>query len=131
MKPSLLLSVIVLALAVCSQTFAQAPRPSAPQDVRAEFDKMKRDVARLTREVVNLKEAQGPTAAEYDEIVSYLHAQAASAAALKLVLIDSEEKGFTYGINPESRIVLLAGIEQLCTSFESGLPGTPSDGADE
>lgn len=133
MKPSVLLSVIVLALAVCSQTFAQAPRPSATQDVRAEFDKLKRDVTRLNREVASLKQAQGPSLDEYNEVIAYLHTQAASATALKQVLVESEEKGFTYGINPDSRIVLLAGIEDLCSSLESGVPGSQADatGSDE
>ena len=130
MKPSVLLSVIVLALVVCSQTFAQAPRPAATQDVRAEFDKLKRDVARLNKQVMSLKQDQGPSLDEYNEVVAYLHAQAASATALKQVLVESEEKGFTYGINPESRIVLLAGIEDMCTALESGVPGSQTDAAD-
>ena len=123
--------MIVLPLAVCSQTFAQAPQPSTTQDVRAEFEQLKRDVTRLTREIVALKQTQGPSAEEYDEIVAYLRTQAASASAFKLVLVDSEEKGFTYGINPDSRIVLLAGLEQLCTSFETSLPGSAPDSPGE
>jgi hypothetical protein len=130
MKPSVLLSVIVLALAVCSQTFAQAPRPPATQDVRAEFDKLKRDVARLNREISSLKQDQGPSLDEYNEVVAYLHTQAASATALKQVLVESEKLGFTWGINPESRILLLAGIEDLCTALESGVPGSEASSPD-
>jgi len=127
MKPSILLSVIVLALVVSAQTFAQAPRATPSQDVRAEFDLLKREVSRLKQEVTALKDAQGPKPEEFEAVVAYLNAQAESASYLKQVLVESEEKGFTYGINPDSRIVLLAGFEHFATTLETPVFASETD----
>jgi len=122
MKPTVLFSVVVLALVVTAQSFAQAPRAGGSQDVKAEFEQLKRDVARLQDEVQALKAAQGPKAEEFDEMVGYLRTQAQSATKLKQVLADSEQKGFTYGINPDSRVVLLAGFNEFATTLETAAP---------
>jgi hypothetical protein len=47
----------------------------------------------------------------------YLEAQAKSAASMASVLDESEKAGFTYGLNPDSRHLLLRGWrEQLATA---------------
>lgn len=127
MKPSLLFSVLVLALVITTQTFAQAPRAAASQDVRVEFEQMKRDLTRLNQEVAALKAVKAPKPEEFQEVVAYIQTQAAASSELKRVLAESEEKGFTYGINPDSRIVLLAGFEKFATALESSVPGTVTE----
>jgi len=46
-----------------------------------------------------------------------------SAKVLQDALAESLEKGFTYGINPESRVVLLAGFQQFVSALQAEVPG--------
>jgi hypothetical protein len=72
------------------------------------------------------REARGEVAGvEMMDVVAYVNAQAQAAAALQLSLAESEEKGFTYGINPESREVMLAGFRQFLSTLQTDVPGTP------
>ncbi len=117
----------MLALVITAQSFAQAPRAAATQDVRVEFEQMKRDLTRLNKEVAALKSAKAPKQEDFDAVIAYLQAQALASDQLKLVLADSEEKGFTYGINPDSRIVLLNGFEQFANTLGTAVPGTVTE----
>lgn len=58
-----------------------------------------------------------------DEVVVYLDSLARSAKQLEAALSESEEKGFTYGINPESRIVLLKGFRHVAGTLQKDVPG--------
>jgi hypothetical protein len=59
---------------------------------------------------------------QMDQVLAYLEAQAQSAAQLQAALEDSRVKGFTYGINPDSRVVLLEGFGQFTTSLQTDVP---------
>lgn len=56
------------------------------------------------------------------QTVEYLKAQAASAKKQLDVLDRSEEAGFTFGINPVSREVLLSGWRAELHARQKGLP---------
>lgn len=59
------------------------------------------------------------------QTVEYLKAQAASAKKQLDVLERSEEAGFTFGINPVSREVLLSGWRAELNARQQGLPAPP------
>ncbi len=81
----------------------EAPKPSsAPGDISPEVVEVRKQMA---------------------DVISYLNAQADSARSLQESLADSEVKGFTWGINPDSRIVMLAGFNQFVTTLQTSVPG--------
>jgi hypothetical protein len=51
------------------------------------------------------------------DTIDYLKAQAQSAQSMIDVIADAEKKGFTWGINPDSRTVLVAGWNQYYGSM--------------
>ena len=59
-------------------------------------------------------------------MLKYLDAQAKSAAAMEKVLDDAEKAGFTYGINPDSRHLLLRGWRDQLSAMQKDLPGAQS-----
>ncbi len=58
----------------------------------------------------------------------YAETQAKAAAAMMVTLEASEKEGFTYGINPESRIVLLRGWREALMAAQSNVPALPAPG---
>ena len=62
-----------------------------------------------------------------DETVSHLHRQSEGAGYLRDALSESEEKGFTFGINPESREVMLAGLRSFIDAVQQELPPMPEE----
>jgi hypothetical protein len=114
MNPKLSLIAVPVAALVC---FAFAQAPQNPQN-----NGQAQRIESLEREVAALKEAQKMMRMECDQIGSLMRAQATSADALLAVLDDSEQKGFTYGINPDSRIVLLAGLRQFLADMQRNVP---------
>jgi hypothetical protein len=126
MKHSLSLALFALAAIVCGSTFAQAPKG---QD--SELALLKRDVARLQAEVSQLKEqSAGGEEADLKEIVAYLQSQAKGAAHLQKMLAESEDKGFTYGINPDSRVAMLEGFNHFVNALQTDVPGATAAGDD-
>jgi len=85
----------------------------------------------FTPTLVKLKEqsAGGPGDVKLEDVVGYLQAQAKSAAHLQLMLAESEDKGFTFGINPDSRVALLSGFNQFVNTLQTDVPGAPGDDA--
>lgn len=59
---------------------------------------------------------------QLQSVLAYLGAQAEAAKRLDQVLEDSEAKGFTFGINPDSRIVMLKGFEDFTTTLQTDVP---------
>lgn len=65
---------------------------------------------------------QAELAKQLEQVLAYLAAQAEAAKQLDAALAESREKGFTYGINPDSRIVLLDGFGQFTTTLQTDVP---------
>jgi septal ring factor EnvC (AmiA/AmiB activator) len=119
--------------AVCGLALAQQP---VPKPAPPKLDALQKEVAMLRDEVAALKKAVPPPAANTDklaaelketralveQLVAYVRAQAEGAGQLSQVLADSEKKGFTYGINPDSRIVLLQGLNSFVDALQTNLP---------
>ena len=104
-----------------------APAPAPVRDPAAGADEAK--LARLERDLVESRARTEALAAELVEtktrlanVVRYLEQQAASAQALATTLDASEAAGFTFGINPESRHILLRGWREQLGAVQKDLP---------
>lgn len=69
--------------------------------------------------------------AQLAEVRAYLQAEAKSAKALSAALDVSEQEGFTFGINPRSREVLLEGFRSHAVVLQQGVPGGMGEAAPE
>lgn len=69
-------------------------------------------------------DAQGIEAVDkqLQSVLAYLGAQAEAAKRLDEVLKDADAKGFTFGINPDSRIVMLHGFADFTTTLQTDVP---------
>ncbi|MBI5364288.1 MAG: hypothetical protein HZA53_14000 [Planctomycetes bacterium] len=117
MKTSVL-SLLVVVAAAAALSFAQSP----PSKIDG-----KKDAAALELDALRMKcDALGAELAEtkgaLEQVVKYLEAQAQTAKAMEKVLDDAEAKGFTFGINPDSRIALLAGWRDQCAVLQKDVP---------
>jgi hypothetical protein len=130
--------VLILAALLCSNVGAQnAKTPPAgqgvpPPDALARLDRLQQEVNALKAEVTRLKgkpldgSALDPLTAalrrDIDQIAQYLRDQAQAAKTLSEVLDEAEAKGFTAGINPDSRTLLLGGWRAQLAGAQNGLP---------
>jgi hypothetical protein len=114
-KNTLLLASVA---ALACLAFAQTPKPPPT----APGSDLALRVASLETEVILLKAQVSQTRAGNAQLATFVRTQAESAQTLLAVLDDSEQKGFTFGINPDSRIVLLAGMRSFLTSLQLNVP---------
>lgn len=61
------------------------------------------------------------------EVQEYLQAQAKATLAMDTTFDQSEVAGFTWGINPESREILLKGFRAYTANVRKNVPGAPAD----
>jgi len=73
--------------------------------------------------IENLEQQVRTMRAQLAATVSYLQEQARGARALEQALQESESAGFTAGINPRSRTVMLSGMREFLAMFGPNLPG--------
>jgi len=83
-------------------------------------------VQALASEVATLRTDLEGSAARVDELVGYLKQNQKAAEELSSALAASEAAGFTFGINPKSREILLAGWRKQLSAMQKGLPGAPA-----
>jgi uncharacterized coiled-coil protein SlyX len=105
---------------VSGLAFSQGPDKQRPleervQALEAALAEQKAATAKLAADLAATRELAERT-------VRYLDAQANAAAAMAGTLDASEEAGFTYGINPDSRHVLLAGWREQLASAQTDVP---------
>lgn len=117
MNPKNTLLLVSLAALACL-AFAQTPKP--PQAPPGSDLALR--VASLETEMILLKAQVSQTRAGNAQLATFVRAQADSAQKLAAVLDDSEAKGFTYGINPDSRTVLLAGLREFLAGMQQNVP---------
>lgn len=133
MKQSL---VVFGTAALCGLALAQTPIVPGTAE---RLDALEREVATLRTqlgtqqaagdELLALRKELGETRALANQLAGWAGGQAKGAAELAKVLDESEQKGFTYGINPDSRTVLLAGWREFVAGLQQDTP-KPLDGKD-
>jgi len=123
--------VVIGTAALCGLALAQTP-PKAPSTPER-LDALEREVHALRAradqvspstdvDIAELKRQLAETRTQVDQLIAWTTVQRDGAAELARVLDDSEQKGFTFGINPESRIVLLAGMREFLAAVQKDLP---------
>ena len=124
MNRKLGLSVLGAAL-VAATAFSLAGNPPGQSDLQKEVDRLRADVNELKKKSADadVKEELKKTQAQLVETQSYLVSLGESSQALAEALNDAEKKGFTFGINPDSRIALLQGLHEFCDSLHRNVPG--------
>ncbi len=121
MKLNLLIGLLlVLSLAGLSPSGAQQPA----RDLEAR-------VAGLEAELVRSMERERALEERLVRLEQYVEGLSKSSATLVATLQASEEAGFTAGINPRSRELLLAGWREHLAVLRAGLPKPPAPPAAE
>lgn len=127
MKTSVL-SILVVGATVAALSFANRSAQADSTALAApQADGDKKDAAAQELEALRQKcDALGAELAEtkgaLEQVVKYLDAQAQNAKAMEAVLDDAEKKGFTAGINYESREALLKGWREQCAVLQKDVP---------
>jgi hypothetical protein len=117
-----------VAVVACAAGFgaAQTPQqPTATQRLEAleqEVTTLKADLERVSK----LTSGAEQTKKLVESVVAWAEAQAAAAERLERALADAEQKGFTKGINWESREALLAGMNDLAGTLQKNVPKLPA-----
>lgn len=111
--------------------FLLVPPAFAPvQKDPPEQDELEKRVAVLEDELATLKDARMQEKALLEQMVTYLEAQSQEAAKMLATIDETEQLGFTAGINFRSREVLLAGMRGYWTEVQKGVPKAPAKKAE-
>jgi len=116
-----LLVVLILAsfVGVSASSFGQE---EAKADLEAQ-------VQALVQEVATLRGELEESSVRIDEMVGYLKQNQKAAEELSSALAASEAAGFTFGINPKSRQILLTGWRKQLSTMQKGVPGAAAEEA--
>lgn len=99
---------------------------SLAADAEARLAALEKETAAL-RKVVETQSKDATEAKALAEGSARYAAEQAKAAATMLETLDASEKaGFTFGINPESRIVLLRGWREALSAAQRDVPALPT-----
>lgn len=124
---STILPVLIGLGGVAAGHLGQRPEVEASrtvaQDLAGRVEALEGELARSQAQISSLAGDLAEQRKLVDRTVDYLGRQAAQAEAMLGVLDDSEERGFTAGINPKSREVLLAGWRAVMAEAGRDVPG--------
>jgi hypothetical protein len=123
MNQNFALRLVGLALVVSGLAFAQGDGPAGGTEEK--IARLERDLVDSRTRVEKLATELADTKAQLGRVVKYLEQQSESSKALALTLDESEAAGFTFGINPESRHILLRGWREHLTALQTDVPGAP------
>ena len=122
MKQQLGAVVLISSVLLAGLAFSQNPPAKDPFDKRVE--KLEKDLGEARAKLDAVTAESTETKARLAATVKYLEQQSKAAAAMAQVLDDAEKAGFTYGINPDSRTMLLRGWRDQIAASQKGLPAT-------
>jgi hypothetical protein len=120
--------VLVLAALAGGLAFSQDPPEKVPpgQDPSASrIEKLELDLSASRLRIEALAAEVADAKKQVADAVLYMEKQAKAAAAMMDVLDRAERAGFTYGINPDSRHLLLAGWRDQLATAQKDLPELP------
>jgi uncharacterized coiled-coil protein SlyX len=107
----------------------------APSAIRGAQDdapiELEPRVVALEAQLETMSKTVDELAQKNAQLERFFAAQSRQASALRTSLADAEKNGFTAGINPKSREVLLAGFRGYVDGIEAALPTTKSEKAEK
>jgi len=120
--------VLLCAAAVSGLAFARsAPEQGSTADHKIEI--LEKDIVATRARAEAIASELAETRATLDATLKYLAEQSASAKKMAQTLDDSEQAGFTFGINPDSRHILLKGWREALASAQKDVPALPAASA--
>lgn len=124
MKSQLSIVAFVASALVCGLAFSQ--NPSTQDTTPSRIDKLEKDLAASRLRVEALSTEVNDLKKELTATITYLEEQSKAANTMASTLDESEKAGFTYGINPDSRHILLKGWRDQLAAAQKDLPAAPS-----
>lgn len=107
-------ALVATPLLMAGPMVLQSPQ-GADEELKAELAAQVQRIDDLERDVAEARDL-------VDLVLLHLEDQATAAKSLEASLVSSEELGFTAGINPRSREVLLSGWRSYLTEQQAGVP---------
>jgi hypothetical protein len=107
--------------------FAPAQDPTPKENSERKIVVLEKDLVSTRQRVEALSSELGDTRAALEQTMKYLSEQAASSRELAKALDASEQAGFTFGINPESRQILLRAWRERIDAAQRNLPAVHAD----
>lgn len=129
------LAAVILCSAALLGGLAFSQSPSA-QGAQGAQDPPEKRIARLEADLAAMRARVDAAVADAADararcatVAKYLDRQAKVAAEMARTLDESETAGFTYGINPDSRHILLAGWRKQLAAAQKDVPAAPAEAA--
>jgi hypothetical protein len=118
-----LISVLLCSAAAVSG-LALALNPQAGADHKIEI--LEKDIVTTRARTEEIAAELAQTRAVLEATVKYLAEQSNSAKSMAKTLDESEQAGFTWGINPDSRHILLKGWRDELAATQKNVPTLPT-----
>lgn len=125
MKKNLGLVLLSCALVLSGLGFSQSP-PQETDPKLERIDRLERDLVDSRARAEAIAAELAATRALLADVVGYLADQSQSAKSLAETLDASEAAGFTFGINPESRHILLRGWREHLATLQQPVVVPPA-----
>ena len=123
-----LLVIVCAATALCASFGPIVVRGAAPQSDGEKIAILEKDLRSTRERAEGLAKDLKETRDLLNGVVHYLQAQAVAAQNVGARLDESEAAGFTAGINPRSREILMAAWREQIAETQKILPGSaPAD----
>jgi len=95
-------------------------------DAQSRLADVEKEMAELKSKFAEHEKAVGESRALAEKTARYIGEQAKAATQMLDTLDQSEKAGFTFGINPDSRILLLSGWREALATAQKDLPLPPA-----
>ncbi len=115
---------LLSAVATCALGLS-AYQGSLVAQAEAQSGGLEKDVAALQKVVEAHTKELAESKLLVEKTAKYAQEQSKAAAALVTALDEVEQKGFTFGINPESRVALLRGWREALVAAQRDVPVVP------
>jgi hypothetical protein len=121
-------SHLILLLAALAAVSSFAVARSGPEQNNADhkIEILEKDITATRARLEQVSADLAETRAALDGALKYLADQSASAKKMAQTLDDSEQAGFTFGINPDSRKILLKGWRDDLAAAQKTVPSLPA-----
>jgi hypothetical protein len=104
--------------------------PSQEEKTQEDAVSVDQRLGALEARIAELAQRERELAKELEQVLAYFAKQSQAASALLAELDSCEALGFTAGINPQSREVLLAGFRAYYAEEQKDVPAKPAPAAE-